>query len=186
MATVVALLRGVNVGGRNTVPMADLRRLLAEAGYQRVRTYIQSGNVVLDQPRARPAAVAAHVHNVIAGHLGLDIPVIALSSSALAAVTAANPYGDEPDPRRVHVFFLPAPLDAPSRARLDEAQAAVAAKGSRDRVHAAGTTMYLHTPDGFGRSDLASALMTRGPGAHRAGTARNLATVAALVALCGT
>lgn len=185
MATVVALLRGVNVGGRNTVPMADLRRWLTEAGYLRVRTYIQSGNVVLDLPRARPAAVGAHVHEVIAAHLGLDIPVISLSSAAMAAVLDANPFGQEPDPRRVHVFFLPAPLDAASRARIVELQDGVAAKGSRDRVNAVGTTMYLHTPEGFGRSDLASALMSRGPGAHRAGTARNLATVAALVALSG-
>ena len=183
MRTFVALLRGVNVGGNNKLPMADLRVALEDAGFGRVRTYIQSGNVVLEHRKASDEAVAAHVRSVVLSAFGLDIPTVVVTSQQLESIAAANPFSHEPDPKRVHVFFLPDELDAASRASVEGAQSAAAAKGSADTVTVRGRVMYLHTPDGFGVSDLAKSLSTRGAGAHRAGTARNWATVSALLAM---
>ena len=163
--TYVALLRGVNVGGHNKVPMATLRQALEASGLERVRTYIQSGNVVLDARMDDAAAVATHVREVIATSFGLDIATIAVASSAFAAVVAANPYPDETEQVRA-------------------VQDAATQKGTRDTCTVDGTVMYLHTPEGFGTSELAKALSTKGRGIHRSGTARNWATVTALLALC--
>lgn len=182
--TYVALLRGVNVGGHNTVPMATLRQALETSGLEQVRTYIQSGNVVLDARMDDAAAVAAQVREVIATSFGLDIATIAVASSALAAVVAANPYPDETDHRRLHAIFLPSPLDDASREQVRALQDAATQKGTRDTCTVDGTVMYLHTPEGFGTSELAKALSTKGRGIHRSGTARNWATVTALLALC--
>lgn len=181
MPAYVALLRGVNLGGHNKVPMPQLRAALVAAGFDNVRTYIQSGNVVVEAPRTKPSALADRVHSVIVDTFGLDIPSVVVDAPTLALIVASSPYSDETDPRRVHVFFLPGPLDAASLNRVTHIQSVVLAKGSRDTVTIDSAVMYLHTPDGFGTSDLAKALSTRGPGGHRGGTARNWATVTALL-----
>lgn len=186
MPVYVALLRGVNVGGHNKVPMADLRTALDSAGFTRIRTYIQSGNVVFNSAAAKPQALAARVRTEISTTFGLDIATIVIDGAALAQVVSSTPYAAEPDPRRVHVFFLPSELDKASRARVDEISEVAKAKGSRDALTVMGMVMYLHTPDGFGTSDLAKALSTRGAGVHRSGTARSWSTVTALLEMCAT
>ena len=184
MGAYVALLRGVNVGGHNKVSMATLRAALEAAGFDRVRTYIQSGNIVFDTRKARPEALAVRVRDVISDTFGLDIVTIVVDEAFLTDVVTCTPYPDEPDPRRVHVFFLPSEVDDAEHARLDELQRAATAKGAKDTVSVDGRVMYLHTPDGFGTSDLAKALSTRGAGVHRSGTARNWATVTTLLEMC--
>lgn len=184
MTRFVALLRGVNVGGHNKVPMADLRDALTRDGLASVRTYIQSGNVVLDSPIDEVEVVAARVRSVIARAFGLDIPVVALTASDLRGVADANPYPDEPDPRRVHAIVLPHPLTADGLALVAAREEAVAAKGSRDSVTVVGRVAYLHTPDGFGTSELAKSLSSGRANPLADGTARNWATVTALLGLC--
>ncbi|MDI1290369.1 MAG: DUF1697 domain-containing protein [bacterium] len=184
VSTYVALLRGVNVGGNNKIPMAALRSALEAAGFDRVRTYIQSGNVLVDSRKAKPETLAARVRAVIDDTFGLEIATIVVDSARLASVVAATPYGDEPDPRRVHVFFLPAEPTDEALAKVAQLQEASAAKGARDSITVDGAVMYLHTPDGFGTSDLAKSLSTRGAGIHRSGTARNWATVTTLLRMC--
>lgn len=184
MTRFVALLRGVNVGGANRLPMADLRAALTGDGLDDVRTYIQSGNVVLDSPAGDVEAVAARVRSVIARGFGLDVPVVALTAAGLRDLADSNPYPDEPDPRRVHAIVLPHP---PTAAALDEVaarQATAAAKGGRDTVTVLGRVAYLHTPDGFGTSLLAKSLTSRASNPLAEGTARNWATVTALVSMC--
>lgn len=186
MATYVALLRGINVGGNNKIPMADLRKALGTAGFAGVRTYIQSGNVVFESRTTKPATLATRIHDVIHDTFGLDIATIVVDSAFLTHVVESTPYASESDPRRVHVIFLPAELDAAAQAKVTALQDAATAKGAHDTLTVDGTVMYLHTPDGFGTSDLAKALSTRGPGAHRAGTARNWATVTTLRDMCAS
>lgn len=184
MTRFVALLRGVNVGGHNKVPMADLREALTRDGLASVRTYIQSGNVVLDSPTNEVEVVAARVRSVIARVFGLDIPVVALTAGDLRGLADANPYPDEPDPRRVHAIVLPHPLTADGLTSLAAREEAAAAKGSRDTVTIVGRVAYLHTPDGFGTSELAKALTSGRTNPLAEGTARNWATIRALLALC--
>jgi uncharacterized protein (DUF1697 family) len=180
----VALLRGVNVGGHNKLPMADLRAALTADGLDSVRTYIQSGNIVLDSATDEVEVLAARVRSVIARGFGLDIPVIALTAADLQALADANPYPAEPDPRRVHAIVLPHLPGSDALAAVVARQDAVAAKGSPDTVTVIGRVAYLHTPDGFGTSELAKSLASGRSNPLADGTARNWATVTALLAVC--
>jgi uncharacterized protein (DUF1697 family) len=190
MPTHIALLRGINLGGRNRVAMADLRELVSSLGHEDVSTYIQSGNVLFTAGEADPAELAAELERAIAGRLGVQSGVIVLTRDQLAEIARANPYPGEPDPKAVHVIFLPAGQDlalVPERAAaLAAVQEQAAAKGSRDTVTQLGRAVYLHTPDGYGRSELATLLgRAGGPmSAKGAGTARNWATVTKLLTLC--
>jgi len=191
MASHVALLRGINVGGRNKVPMADLREVVAALGHTGVTTYIQSGNVLFTTADTDTAKLAAALETAIEDRFGLWSSVVVLSRDELAEVLAANPYSDEPDPRLVHVVFRNAEPSPEVRDRIEAAVKAAAAKGSRDTAHSAGRALYLHTPDGFGRSELAQNLMRimTPPSKQKkqpalAATARNLATSTKLLSLC--
>jgi len=185
----VALLRGINLAGRNRVAMADLRALVGELGHADVSTYIQSGNVLFAAVPvdADPAAIGSAMSAAIADKLGVTSPVVVVSRDELTQIVADNPYPDEPDPRRVHAVVLSERPWPELAAKLDAALAAAAAKGQRDEVRAIGRTLYLHTPDGYGNSDLAVALMriVSAPKAGLTGTARNWATMTKLLGMCG-
>jgi len=191
MASHVALLRGINVGGRNKVPMAELREVAASLGHTGVSTYIQSGNVLFSTAKTDTGQLAAALEAAISERFGLRASVVVLSRDELARILDGNPYRDEPNPRLVHVVFLNAELPPDVLDRIGAAQAAVAAKGSRDTVQVAGQAVYLHTPDGFGTSELAQVLLSRvlSPPAKQkkqaaVATARNMATSAKLLSLC--
>ncbi len=185
MPSHVALLRGINVGGGGKVPMAELRALMTGLGHQDVGTYIQSGNIVFSPSQDDDSALAAELTKAIGDQFGVRTSVIVLSRAELAAVIEANPYPDEPEKRFVHGVFLPAEPDDAARRRVADAVAAVAAKGSRDEATYVGRTLYLHTPDGFGTSELAKELtMKQKTKAPANGTARNWNTITKLLALC--
>jgi len=190
MASHVALLRGINVGGRNKVPMAELREVVASLGHTGVSTYIQSGNVLFSTGDTDAGQLAAALEAAISERFGLWASVVVLSRDELAAVLAANPYPGEPNPRLVHVVFLSAELPPDVLERIAAARDAVAAKGSRDTFQVKGRALYLHTPDGFGTSELAQTLLRIvGPAAKQkkqavVATARNWATATKLLSLC--
>jgi uncharacterized protein (DUF1697 family) len=190
MASHVALLRGINVGGRNKVPMAELREVVAALGHTGVTTYIQSGNVLFTTADTDTAKLAAALEAAIEDRFGLWSSVVVLSRDELAGVLAANPYSDEPNPRLVHVVFLNADPPPDLSDRIAAVVSAAAAKGSRDTVQASGRALYVHTPDGFGRSELAQNLFklvtppARQKKQNLAGTARNWATATKLLSLC--
>jgi uncharacterized protein (DUF1697 family) len=188
MPTHIALLRGINLGGHNKVAMADLRQVVTSLGHGDVATYIQSGNVLFSPSQADPAdtaALAAGLTQAVVGKLGVQAGVVVLSRDELAQVVADNPYPDPEDPRFVHVIFLPGDPGPGHADWLAACQQKAAEKGSRDEVTLVGRAVYLHTPDGFGRSELAKLLgKAGGPmSAKSEGTARNLATVTRLLAL---
>ena len=112
--------------------------------------------------------------------------VLVLTRDELAQVIRDNPYPDEPNPKAVHAVFLAEPPGPEQVAAVAEAEQKAAGKGSRDTARYVGRVLYLHTPDGFGRSELAIQLGRRaGPlSAKGAGTARNWATVTKLLGLC--
>jgi uncharacterized protein (DUF1697 family) len=191
MASHVALLRGINVGGRNKVPMADLREVVTSLGHTGVSTHIQSGNVLFSTADTDTAKLAAALESAVAERFGIWASVVVLSRDELAQVLASNPYPDEPNPRLVHVVFLNATPPKDLLDRIAAAGSAAAAKGSRDTVQAAGRALFLHTPDGYGTSELAQALFrVISPPAKQkkqglAATARNWATATKLLSLCG-
>jgi uncharacterized protein (DUF1697 family) len=188
MATHVGLLRGINLGGRNKVAMADLRGLVSELGHADVSTYIQSGNVLFTAAAdADTSALAAGLTRAIADKLGVSSPVVVVSREELAQIVAANPFPAEPDPRRVHAVVLSEPPWPDLAVKLDAARAKSAAASEADQVLAIGRTLYLHTPAGYGRSVLAEALLrvVSSPKSGATGTARNWATMTKLLELAG-
>ena len=184
----IALLRGINLGGRNKIAMADLRAVMAELGHGDVTTYIQSGNAVFTaaDEAAAATAMADEISAAIAAKLGVIAPVIVLARHELAQIIAANPFPQEADPKKVHAVVLSHPASPDLTDRLSAAASQSAAKGSRDDLRAIGRTVYLHTPDGYGNSDLAQQLLriVQAPKAGTTGTARNWATMTKLLALC--
>lgn len=186
MATHVALLRGVNVGGVK-LAMADLRAVVARLGLGDVSTYIQSGNVLFTTGRSDTAALAAEMEQAIADSLAVRPRVVVVSREELARVVHDNPYPEEPNPRALHAVFLTAEPTPERREAVEAAQQAAAAKGSRDTAAYRGRVLYLHTPDGYGRSELAAQLnrFSRPRSGEDTGTARNWATVTKLLSLCG-
>src|SRR5579863_6045270 len=106
MASHVALLRGINVGGNNKVPMAQLREVVTSLGHAGVTTYIQSGNVLFTTAEADTAKLAAGLEAAITGSFGVKSSVVVLSRDELAQILDRNPYQDEPNPKFVHVVFL--------------------------------------------------------------------------------
>jgi uncharacterized protein (DUF1697 family) len=184
MPTHVALLRGVNVGGVKVV-MAELRQVLTALGYAGVSTYIQSGNVLFTATEPDTLALAREIEGAVAASFGLKAPTaVVLTRDELAQAVAANPYPGEPNPKFVHAVFLPADPDPGAERRLAEVSELVAAQGSKDEAVLIGRTAYLHTPGGFGRSELAAMLLAKRASVLAAGTARNWSTVTKLLALC--
>jgi uncharacterized protein (DUF1697 family) len=175
MPTHAALLRGINVGGRNTVVMADLRALLTTLGHTEVATYVASGNVVFTTDAEDPGALAATIERAITDELRIEAPVVVVPRDDFERIVAANPFPEPDDPRHVHVVFRSGQPTGAEVEAVAAAQREAAAGGSRDEARYVDRTLYLCTPDGFGRSRLAE-LLNRGP-ALRNATARNLRTV---------
>ncbi|MBO0731861.1 MAG: DUF1697 domain-containing protein [Acidimicrobiaceae bacterium] len=180
MRTHVALLRGINVGGRNKVAMTDLRAIVGSVGHTDIATYIQSGNVAFSAEDRDVRALADQLEQVIAAELGVTCAVVVVDREQLAGVIAANPFPQEQDHKRLHAIFRRDELAPNELAFIDRARSLAAEKGSDDEVSVVGSTLYLRTPGGIGRSDLAAQLSrSGGPG----GTARNWATVLRLMEL---
>ena len=173
----IVLLRGINLGPRNRVAMPELRELLEGAGFGDVRTYVQSGNVVLSSP-AKPEAVARRCERLIQDALGLEIPVVVRTRAQLAAVVRRNPLEDvATDPKRHQVSFLADRLSAETVRKLEDAAA------PKERFVVAGREVYAWHPEGVARSKLWTLLAGQGLGVTA--TARNWSTVTKLLELSG-
>ena len=168
----VALLRAVNLGARNRVPMAELRELLFAAGYGDVRTYIASGNVLLDGPRKR-STVAGELERLIADAFHVETTAVMRTPKELADVVAGHPFGA--DTSRSHVVFLAGRPDSWAARQLGVAD------HSPDRALLVGADVYLRYPAGVQGSRLSAARLERLLGTP--GTHRNWRTVAALAGL---
>jgi uncharacterized protein (DUF1697 family) len=173
----VALLRAVNVGGRNSLPMPALREALAAAGLDDVSTVLQSGNVVFRSGKTE-AAVAKLVRATIADGFGLDTRALVRSGKELAAIAAKNPFlaGRETrDPKTLHVAFLEKAPTKAATAALDPD------RSPPDAFAVRGREVYLSYPSGSGRSNLTLAYLEKVLRVE--GTARNWRTVRRLAEL---
>jgi uncharacterized protein (DUF1697 family) len=171
----VVLLRGVNVGARNRIAMPALRELLARAGFDNVRTYLQSGNVVLSS-EASPEQVGRECERQIVAGFSLEIDVVVRTRDELAEVVRRDPLGEVAvNAKRYQVSFLAAELEPAVVRKL------VAAAVAPEQVVVLGREVYAWHPEGIGRSRLAAQLAARGLGVTA--TARNWLTVTNLLAL---
>ena len=173
MATHVALLRAVNVGGLK-VAMADLRETGRALGWCDVATYLNSGNLLLTSSED-PAAVGARLEAALADRYARDVPVMVRTPDELASVLERLPFrGDAYDERRLHVAFLAGTPPSFAPARI------AGADGEEGLVD--GREAFLHYPNGLGRSKLTTAALERALGV--AVTVRGVRTVAGLLERC--
>lgn len=171
------MLRGINLGPNRRVPMAELRALFSDAGYEAVGTYVQSGNVVLTS-RADPAELEREAGRLISARFGFEVPVIARTRAELTTVVELNPLGDvADDPKRYQVSFLSDELDAGMIKRLHELVV------PPEAVAVAGREFYAWHPEGVARSKLWNQLAGKGLGVTA--TARNWTTVTTLLKMAG-
>jgi uncharacterized protein (DUF1697 family) len=166
MTSYIALLRAVNVGGTGKLPMADLKALCVDAGFDKVQTYIASGNIVFESQE--PAAqVKSALESRLHAYAKKPIDVFLRTAAELRSVLAANPF-KKPEPKFVYAFFLgekPPPNAATNvKHRVDE------------EIHPGKRELYVYYPQGMGQSKMVI------PAAAR-GTARNMNTVAKLLAM---
>jgi len=176
--TLLALVRGINVGGFNRVAMADLRRLAERLGCKDVRTLLQTGNLVFRDAARDTAGLEQRFERAAAGQLGLKDPAFFVrTAEEWTALVRQNPFPDEAerDPGHLLAVLL---KDAPRPAAVTALRAAIP---GREQVAARGRTAYFYYPDGVGRSKLTPALIEKHlPGR---GTARNWNTVLKLLEL---
>ena len=175
MATWIALFRGINVGGKNILPMKELREVLQERGYTHVKSYIQSGNVVFRGPQTNAEHLADYIGDAVLDNHGFQPRVIVLSVEDLEQAAVSNPFPEaQADPKSLHFYFLSELPKRPDLKALNDI------KSRTESFAIVGKVFYLHAPDGIGRSKLAAS-------AERligvAGTARNWRTVSKVLEL---
>lgn len=150
MTTYIALLRGINVGGHNKLPMKELRELMADLGFSDVQTYIQTGNIAFQSDMSDPKAIASQIRSEIKKQFGFEPDVLVLTQDQLRAAIKANPFPQaESEPKTLHLFFL---LEKPADPDLDSLEGI---KAENERFKLTESVFYLHAPDGIGRSKLA-------------------------------
>lgn len=149
MRTYIALLRGINVLGRNSLPMKELVALLEGAGARGARTYIQSGNAVFEAAIRNIPEFAARITDEIGKRYGFAPHVLILEREAIESAMVQNPFREaETAPTSLHLAFLGATPQSPDLKKLDTLRTA------SERFHLSGRVFYLHTPEGFGKSKL--------------------------------
>ena len=170
----IVLLRGINVGTRKRISMAELRAALTDLGYEDVRTHLQSGNVLLTSAAA-PAQLQDEIERAIAERFGLEVDVVVRTRAELAAVIERNPLGDVATNRsRYLVNFLSKEPAADAVRELSKAEV------SPEQFVVGGRELYAWHPDGVHRSKL-NPLVERTLGVRA--TARNWNTVERLLEL---
>ena len=168
MASYVALLRGINVGGRNILPMKDFREILENLGCEDVATYIQSGNAVFHHS-GKAMEVSDSISDAIETDFGFRPSVMVLTADEFAATAAANPYADVAvEAKNAHIWFASEVITNADKTRLRELATVSEEFALTEKA------FYLHAPDGIGRSKLAGNVEKY---LGVAGTGRNSRTV---------
>ena len=168
MISFIALLRAVNVGGTGKLPMSELKAMCEELGFTAVRTYIASGNVVF-ATRKSEAAIKAALEKRLAAYTGKPVGVLVRTAAEMAQVLADNPFPKAAPNRTMAVFLDRAP----------PADTLAGIRGQKDEeIRLGRREIYIHYGEGMGQSKLVIA-------AAKAGTARNMNTVAVLAKMAG-
>lgn len=151
MTIYVAFLRGINVGGKHSLPMKELVAILEDLGCQNVRTYIQSGNVVFESSDKDPARFSKRISAEIKQRRGFEPHALLLKLEDLERAIMNNPFPEaESDPKALHVGFLAASPQNPNLKLLERL------KSNTERFHLIDNLFYLYAPEGVGRSKLAA------------------------------
>jgi len=149
----IALLRGINVSGRKTVNMTALKRAFKELGFDNVRTYGQSGNVIFDCGRAHTAQLATHIEEKLRETFGFSTNVIIRTQQELEMIIKSNPLVESPEVARdkLYVTFLANVPDKTATSQLD------ITPGTGEKLAIVGSEVYLYCPNGYARTKLNNA-----------------------------
>jgi uncharacterized protein (DUF1697 family) len=174
MTTFILLLRGVTPSGKNKVPMSQLREALEDAGFTRVRTYIQSGNVLVDTGLTAHE-VEERVHDIIKNHIGADLAVIARTGQQLEEALEGNPFSEGYDISRV--FFVSFAEQPPA----DKIAELLSRDISPEKIAFGKIAAYMYIPGPYGKGTLSGNFLEKKLGV--AATMRSFNTVKALAAM---
>ncbi|HEX9943410.1 MAG TPA: DUF1697 domain-containing protein [Thermoanaerobaculia bacterium] len=151
MNTYIALFRGINVGGKNSLPMKELVVILESMGARKIKTYIQSGNAVFQSAEKNLSQFSKRLTAEIKERRGFEPHVIIVGLDAIEKAMADNPFPEaEADPSSLHLGFLASAPKNPNLQKLDNL------RKESERFHLSGRVFYLHAPEGVGRSKLAA------------------------------
>lgn len=174
----IVLLRGINVGGHHKILMADLRELLSTNGYHEVKTYIQSGNIILSSNKTT-RQISIHIKELINIQYEFDIPVVTIIDKEFQNCFKQNPFLEkEEDIKKLHVTFL---SDTPEESKTKDLDIPIY---NNDQYTIDGKVIYLHTPDGFAKTKFN--ITTFEKKLNVQATTRNWNTVTKLVNLLNT
>lgn len=172
--THIALMRGINLAGKNRLPMEGLSALFTDAGCTDVRTYVQSGNVAFQAGPELARRIPRLIETAISDQFGLRVPVVTRTATELRKVAQANPYlAGEKDTSTLHVAFLAAKPTAAQIKGLDPD------RSPPDEFTVRGREVYLRLPNGVGRTKLSNAYLDSRLGTTS--TLRNWRTVLKLI-----
>lgn len=178
MKTWIALLRGINVSGRNRLRMKDLSQIFETAGCVQVKTYIQSGNVVFNGHVRSVGQLGDTIGSAIECEFGFRPVIHLITAKALRTAIASNPYPQAAsEPKSLHLFFLEG---SPQKTHISNANRLLS---SSESFAVIGSRLYLYAPDGIARSRLAKGI---DKAFHMNTTARNWRTITKLSELAST
>ena len=151
MKKFIALFRGINVGGKNLLPLKELTAILEGIGAHEVKTYIQSGNAVFQSAEEEPAQLSKKLATEVMKRLGFEPCVLILDRAAIVRAMEHNPFPEaEDDPVSLHLGFLASTPKIPDLEKLNSL------KKESERFQLCDNVFYLHAPEGVGRSALAT------------------------------
>jgi uncharacterized protein (DUF1697 family) len=178
MAVYVAMLRGINVGGHKRIKMEQLRKSFEALGFEQVKSYIQSGNVVFSTAKVSPSGLSKRIEERILRDFGHSVSVIARTRDEMGETMETNPFLKKRgiDQAKLHVMFLP---ESPVPSDLKQLEGLTAAP---DQSRCSGKEIYLYLPNGVAKSSLANNPLERR--LLKRGTMRNWRTVSNLYQMC--
>lgn len=177
MTTYISMLRGVNAGGQKRIGMEKLKELYGSLGLRKVRTYIQSGNVVFESPARDGPKLIDEIERLIRDAFGYDVPVLLRTMEEFRQLAANSPFKDK-DPRKVYVTFLSGRPDRPPVTGIERA------RDESEEFLLSGREIYLFCPKGYGRSKLTNNYFERK--LRVSATTRNWRTVCKLLEMAET
>ncbi len=179
MPTHIALLRSVNVLGKNMIKMPELALAFEKAGFKKVRTYIQSGNVIFETAEESHDDLSGKIRELITKQFGLAIQVVVIAPQELADIVSQNPFAKRPgiDLSRQHVTFLDRDADPEKSEKL------LSYNYPPDEIIIGSRVVYVHCPDGYGRTKYHNNFIEKKLSANA--TSRNWNTCLKLLEMCG-
>lgn len=152
MGTYISILRGINVGGKNKIPMAELKALYEELKFKNITTYIQSGNVVFSTPNDNQQVVSKKIEEGVLKRFGFNVPVIMRTTTEMQSVIKTNPFikNKGTDETKLHITFLA------GNPAADNLKKVMEYNYEPDEFTVIGKEVYLFCPGGYGNTKLSN------------------------------